>query len=106
MTPEQIQARIINILPDAMIEVEVEKGTTSLRVVSQRFAGKNQVERQRYILSLLKRELASGALSIGHLKIYSPDEWDLLRPDDEAAPILQGGSWSAPGRSAIILRHK
>lgn len=97
MTPEQIRGRIINILPDAMIEVEVEKGATSLQVVSQRFAGKSQVERQGYLLSLLKHELASGALSISHLKIYSPDEWDVLRPDDEAAPILQVGSWSMPG---------
>lgn len=106
MTPEQIQARIINILPDAMIEVEVEKGTTSLQVVSQRFAGRGQLERQRYMLSLLKRELANGSLHIGHLKLYSTEEWELLKPGDGGLCLLEGGSWSAPGRSAIILPHK
>ncbi len=71
MTPQQIEHCIIEDLPDAVIDVEIKRGATVLRVVSQKFAGRGQSERQRHVLSLLKQGLANGSLHISHLKLYS-----------------------------------
>lgn len=95
MTPQQIEHCIIEDLPDAVIDVELKRGATILRVVSQKFAGRGQSERQRHVLSLLKQGLANGSLRISHLKLYSHDEWAVLKPTEKILLIQRNGSWPA-----------
>lgn len=97
MTPQQVECCILKDFPDAVVDVEIKRGATVLQVVSQQFTGRGPSERQRCILSLLKQGLADGSLRIGHLKLYSPDEWALLKPAEESLLIQRNGSWPASG---------
>ncbi len=84
-----IQARLAQALQPILLEIVNESyrhaghagddgsGETHFRVtiVSQVFAGKSRVERQRMVYDLLKSELEGGLHALA-LKTVAPDEYD------------------------------
>lgn len=74
MNHETIATRIRSALPDAQIELTGEDCSFSLLVVSEQLAGKSPVARQRLLLGLFAKELASGALHALTIRAKTPAE--------------------------------
>ncbi|MEJ2060544.1 MAG: BolA/IbaG family iron-sulfur metabolism protein [Gammaproteobacteria bacterium] len=74
MTEDEIIARVGALHPGAVIDVAGEDCSFELYVISEDFAGKNTLERQRPILALFNEELASGKLHALSVKARTPAE--------------------------------
>jgi len=74
MTPEEIAARIRQVLPDAEIELTGADCHFEVSVVSQRLGSYSQLARQRMLLTLFNQELASGVLHALSIRANTPHE--------------------------------
>jgi len=76
VTPEQITAKIVAALPDANVELEDLTGTRDhwkAVIVSDGFAGKALIARQRLVLAALAEEL-KGPIHALTMETLTPDE--------------------------------
>lgn len=63
MTPEQMQARLLQAYPEAKIEVVDLTGTQDhyqVFIESDAFEGLSRIERQRHVMNIFDAELKSG----------------------------------------------
>lgn len=74
MTEDEIVSRVSALHPGAVIDVAGEDCSFELYVISDDFAGKNTLERQRPILALFSDDLASGRLHALSVKARTPAE--------------------------------
>jgi acid stress-induced BolA-like protein IbaG/YrbA len=74
MQAEEIVRRIQAQYPDAKVETDGADCNFSVTVVSETFAGKNPLQRQRPILALFKDDITSGALHALSVTARTPDE--------------------------------
>ncbi|MEJ2677465.1 MAG: BolA family transcriptional regulator [Gemmatimonadota bacterium] len=74
MTEDEIRSKVRTLHPHAVIDVAGEDCSFELYVVSDEFAGRNTLERQRPILALFADELACGRLHALSVKARTPAE--------------------------------
>lgn len=74
MTEDEIVARIRGLYADAVIDVAGADCNFELYVVTEQFAGRSTLERQRPILALFSEELTSGRLHALSVKARTPAE--------------------------------
>lgn len=74
MNPQEITARILELHPNAIVEVAGENCSFELFVIDDAFDGVGTLQRQRPILALFTDELASGKLHALTVKARTPAE--------------------------------
>ncbi|MES9814704.1 MAG: BolA/IbaG family iron-sulfur metabolism protein [Candidatus Thiodiazotropha sp.] len=74
MNEEEILKRISALHPDAIIDAAGEDCNFEIHVISEAFAGKNTLQRQKPILALFKDDIQSGRLHALSIKAKTPDE--------------------------------
>lgn len=87
MKPEDVEARIYAVLPDAQIELTGVDCSFGLVVVSELLAGQSAVARQRLLLALFADELAAGQLHALSICAKTPAE---ARADAQAKRVVLG----------------
>lgn len=78
---QQVEASIVNKLPDARVIVnDLTGGGDHLEaiVVSSEFMGKTRVKQHQLIYEALKDEMATEAIHALALKTYTPEAWKLV----------------------------
>ncbi|MEB3234507.1 MAG: BolA family transcriptional regulator [Cyanobacteriota bacterium] len=73
--PDLVRAAIVNVLPDATVEVEDLTGGgdhLQVKVVSAAFAGHSRVQQHQMVYRALKQELASEAIHALALQTTTP----------------------------------
>lgn len=74
MTEDEIRSKVRTLYPHAVIDVAGQDCSFELYVVSDEFAGRNTLERQRPIVALFAHELACGRLHALSVKARTPAE--------------------------------
>ncbi len=74
MEVDVVKARIIAGIPDATVTVQGEDCSFTVTVVSEQFAGKLPVARQRMVMAPFTQELASGELHAISIEAVTPAE--------------------------------
>ena len=75
MQVEDVQALILQAIPECQVEVTIEGSHAHLVVVSDVFEGLNAVKKQQLVYGALKESIASGDIHAVHMKTYTPAEW-------------------------------
>ena len=74
MDENEIVARISALYPGATIDVSGADCSFEVYVISELFAGKNTLQRQKSLLDLFRQELKSGSLHALSIKARTPAE--------------------------------
>ncbi len=77
MTPEQLKMKIESMAPGTRAQVNDTTGTQDhyeAIIVSSVFEGKTRIDRQRFVMELLDRELKSGEIHALTMKTWTPVE--------------------------------
>jgi acid stress-induced BolA-like protein IbaG/YrbA len=78
MQPEEIKQLIEAGIPGSTVIVKVDEGGHLwVTVVSDTFAGKTPLNKERMVHASLGDAVTSGAIHAIHIKSYTPDEWTL-----------------------------
>lgn len=76
MQPEEIKQLIGAEIPGSEVLVKVDDGGHYwLTVVSETFAGKTPLNKERMVHAALGDAVTSGAIHAIHIKSYTPQEW-------------------------------
>lgn len=77
MTNEQIIQLIQQGLPQAKIQLSNDDGRhIDAVIISEDFAGKNLMQRQRLVYQCLSESIAKGDIHAFSMKTYTPQEWE------------------------------
>jgi stress-induced morphogen len=79
LAPEDLEARIRELLPDAQVYVRSLSGSgdqLEARVVSEAFVGKKMAERHRLIYEPLRELLRASAVQALALETFCPEQWE------------------------------
>jgi len=74
MDSHEIIARVRQLYPDALVDLDGADCSFEMVVISEAFEGKNTLQRQQPILGLFKDELASGKLHALSIRAKTPSE--------------------------------
>lgn len=74
MTPEHIQQKIIQGMPDAEINVTGDEGKFIAQVVSEQFTGLTPIKRHKLVYACVDDDIASGALHALTIIAKTPQE--------------------------------
>jgi acid stress-induced BolA-like protein IbaG/YrbA len=74
MDIQVLRARILQLLPDASVEISGEGCNLACTVISDKFDGESLLNRQKTILSLVNDEIKSGELHALTIKARTPQE--------------------------------
>lgn len=78
MQPEEIKQLIEAGIPGSEAIVKVDDGGHIwVTVVSETFAGKTPLNKERMVHASLGDAVTSGAIHAIHIKSYTPDEWKM-----------------------------
>ena len=80
MQPSEIKAILENGIENCTAEVTVDGSHAMVTVVSAVFEGLSPVKQQQKVYACLQEHIASGAIHAVHMKIYTPAEWEAIRP--------------------------
>lgn len=76
MQPDEIKQLIEAGIPGSEVFVKVDdSGHYWLNVVSEAFAGKTPLNKERMVHAVMGDAVTSGAIHAVHIKPYTPDEW-------------------------------
>lgn len=76
MQPEEIKQLIEAGIPGSEVSIKVDdSGHYWLTVVSEAFAGKTPLNKERMVHAALGDTVTSGAIHAIHIKPYTPEEW-------------------------------
>ena len=76
MDSSEIESKILEIVPEAEIEVAGADCDFSVTIVSEAFAGLSIMKRQQLILGGFSELLTSGVLHALSIKAYTLEEWN------------------------------
>ncbi|MEW5756990.1 MAG: BolA family protein [Pseudomonadota bacterium] len=76
MQCEEIKRLVAQAIPGGEVEVTGDGYHFEVRVVSDVFAGKTPVQKQKIIYAPLNEFIKSGALHALSIKAYTPAEWE------------------------------
>lgn len=74
MTNDEVTRRIKGLFPDAFIDIAGENCNFELSVVSEGFAGKTLLQRQKAVLALFKSDITSGDIHAMSIIAKTPEE--------------------------------
>ncbi len=74
METERVATLIRDGIPDARVEVTGDGSHFEALVVSELFAGKNPIQRQRLVLATVKPQIESGELHALSIKTFTPEQ--------------------------------
>ena len=75
LEPKVIEQRLLAAFPDAELDIEGEDCNFSLSIISEAFADKSLLDRQKAVLALFKEELKTGALHALTVKAYTMEQF-------------------------------
>lgn len=75
MEIEVVAALIRAGVPDAQVQVSGDGSHFEAVVVSEAFAGKSPIQRQRLVMDSVRREIESGELHALSIKTLTPEQW-------------------------------
>jgi len=75
METERVATLIRDGLPGAQVEVTGDGSHFQALVVSDLFAGRNPIERQRLVMATVKAHIESGELHALSIKTFTPEQW-------------------------------
>lgn len=75
MELEEVKQKILSVIPDAQVSVEGEGCNFSVTVVSDSFAGKMPVVRQKLVMGPFKELITSGDVHALGVKAYTTEEY-------------------------------
>lgn len=73
-----LKALIETGLPEAEVLVEGDGAHFSAVVISNLFAGKSRLEKQKIVYNTVQTQLADGTLHALSVKTFTPEEWNNL----------------------------
>ena len=76
MEANTVEKKILELVPEAELEIEGADCDFKVVIVSESFEGMSQMKRQQLVLSGFTDELASGALHALTVKAYTLSEWN------------------------------
>ncbi len=79
METEQVKALIEAGIAGSQATVNGDGSHFNAVVVSEAFAGKSPVQRQKMVYATVTEQITSGALHALTIKAYTPDEWEKAR---------------------------
>ena len=74
MTPEHIQQKIIQGMPEAEVSVTGAEGKFTAQVVSEQFAGLTPIKRHKLVYACVNDDISSGALHALTIVAKTPQE--------------------------------
>jgi acid stress-induced BolA-like protein IbaG/YrbA len=74
MELEAVRQKLLADIPDAEVTVEGEGCNFTVTVVSEQFAGKMPVARQKMVMAPFKELIATGDIHALGVKAFTPDE--------------------------------
>jgi acid stress-induced BolA-like protein IbaG/YrbA len=74
MTPQDIQQKIVQGMPDAEVTVTGDEGKFTAQVVSEQFAGLTTIKRHKLVYACVNDEITSGALHALTVVTKTPQE--------------------------------
>lgn len=74
MTPEHIQQKIIQGMPEAEVDVTGAEGKFTAQVVSEQFAGLTPIKRHKLVYACVNDDISSGALHALTIIAKTPQE--------------------------------
>lgn len=75
MQTEAVEALIRAGVPGAEVQVSGDGSHFEAVVVSEAFAGKSPVQRQRLVMDSVRREIESGELHALSIRTFTPAQW-------------------------------
>lgn len=75
MQTDAVATLIRDGIPGSQVEVRGDGSHFDAVVVSDRFAGKSLIERQRLVMATVKPQIESGELHAISIKTYTPEQW-------------------------------
>jgi acid stress-induced BolA-like protein IbaG/YrbA len=75
METRAIERLIQSELPESEVHVTGDGSHFEAVVISEDFAGKSLLEKQRLVMSAVRRQIDSGELHALSIKTYTPQEW-------------------------------
>ena len=80
MLPSQVQVFIAEGLACEHLSVSGDGQHFEAVIVSPEFAGKNRVQRQQRVFSVVGERMEKNEIHALSMKCYTPDEWAALQP--------------------------
>jgi acid stress-induced BolA-like protein IbaG/YrbA len=74
MTPQHIQQKILQGMPDAEVSVTGDEGKFTAQVVSEQFTGLSPIKRHKLVYTFVNDDIASGALHALTIVAKTPQE--------------------------------
>ena len=74
MELQTLKSMLLETLPDASINIDVEGNNYTMTVVSDEFAGKKLLERQKMVMAPYKSLITSGDIHSLSIKTFTPEE--------------------------------
>lgn len=62
-------------MPGSQVKVTGDGSHFEAVVISQDFAGKSPIQKQRLVMATVREQIDSGELHALSIKTYTPDEW-------------------------------
>ena len=84
ISEEELIEYIHEAMPDAEVSVHDRTGTMdhyTLRIVSSAFAGKNLLDRQRFVYQALREPMQDGRIHALEIKSHTPEEMAVRAAD-------------------------
>jgi acid stress-induced BolA-like protein IbaG/YrbA len=75
METEAVAALIRAGVPGAQVQVTGDGSHFEAMVVSDAFAGKSPIQRQRLVMDSVRREIESGELHALSIRTFTPEQW-------------------------------
>jgi len=79
MQPESVKALVEAGLPGCEVFASGDGSHFDVTVISEVFAGKTPVNRQRMVYATVNEQITSGTLHAINIKTYTPEEWERAR---------------------------
>lgn len=76
MEASTVEKKILDLVPDAQLEIDGADCDFNVVIVSESFDEMSQMKRQQWVLSGFTDEQASGALHALTVKLYTLSEWN------------------------------
>jgi acid stress-induced BolA-like protein IbaG/YrbA len=74
MTPQHIQQKIVQGMPDAEVSVTGDEGKFTAQVVSKQFAGLTTIKRHKLVYACVNDDIVSGELHALTIVAKTPQE--------------------------------
>lgn len=76
MQVDTIKQLIEQAMPDAIVDMEGDGSHFFATIISNQFADKNKVQRQRLVYAALGEYITDGSIHALSMKTFTPQEWE------------------------------